>query len=210
MKTPATVVPRAFIIHGYQGYPEEAWQPWLKAELEKRGFAVALPAMPEPNRPEMGVWLPFIAKLVGEPDPRTVLVGHSLGVQAVVRYLESLGRAGKAVGRTVLIAGMYPVAMTPEAADARTGGNAVLRPWLTTPVDPEPVRKAAGPCTVILSDNDPIIPLERARASFAGRLDVTFVIEPGKGHFNEDDHLTELPAALEAVLGNAQGSAKAT
>ena len=26
---------RVFIIHGWDGYPEEGWFPWLKEELEK-------------------------------------------------------------------------------------------------------------------------------------------------------------------------------
>jgi hypothetical protein len=26
---------RVFIIHGWEGYPEEGWFPWLKKELEK-------------------------------------------------------------------------------------------------------------------------------------------------------------------------------
>ena len=27
---------RAFIIHGWDGYPAEGWFPWLKRELEKK------------------------------------------------------------------------------------------------------------------------------------------------------------------------------
>jgi predicted alpha/beta hydrolase family esterase len=199
---PAGLRPRrAFIFHGYLGYPEEAWQPWLKRELEKRGFAVALPAMPHPDRPVMAEWIRFIEDLIGEPDEETVLVGHSLGVQAVLRYLEKLGRAGKSVGRTVLIAGMFPFGMSEEAADQRTGGDPTLRPWLTTSVDPEPVRRAMGTCTVILSDTDPIIPVEQAKASFQTSLDAMVIVEHGKGHFNEDDHITELPIALDQALG---------
>jgi predicted alpha/beta hydrolase family esterase len=192
---------RAFIIHGYQGYPEEAWQPWLKAELEKRGWAVWLPAMPRPDHPVMAEWIGLLDRLVGEPDDQTVLVGHSLGVQVVLRYLERIAAKGQAVRKIVLIAGAFPSGMTAEQADARTGGDAVLRPWLTLGVDGEKVNRATGACTVILSDNDPIIPFEQARASFVSHLRCEIVVEPGKGHFNEDDHLTELPAALSAVLG---------
>ena len=28
---------KVFIIHGWEGYPEEGWFPWLKKELESRG-----------------------------------------------------------------------------------------------------------------------------------------------------------------------------
>jgi uncharacterized protein len=191
---------RVFIIHGYHSFPEEAWLPWLKTELEGRGYEAFLPAMPHPDRPTIPEWLGLIAKLVGEPDGQTVMVGHSLGCQAVLRYLETLGQVGKSVGKTVLVAGSFPVRMSAEEADERTGGDEALRPWLTSGVDPKKVKGAVGECTVILSDNDPYIPFERAKASFAGRLDAKIIVESGKGHFNEDDRLTELPSVLGAVL----------
>jgi predicted alpha/beta hydrolase family esterase len=191
---------RAFIIHGYQGYPGEAWQPWLKTQLEQRGYEVALPEMPHADRPTISEWTSFITGLVGRPDERTVMIGHSLGAQAVLRYLETLGGTGQSIEKTILIASNFPTGMSPEAADERTGGDPVLRPWLTTGVDPKKVKKAAGECIVILSDNDPYIPFEEARASFQASLGARIVVEPGKGHFNEDDRITELPAALAAVL----------
>lgn len=191
---------RAFIIHGYLGYPGEAWQPWLKAELERRGFEVALPAMPDADHPTIPEWTSFIAGLVGRPDDKTVMIGHSLGAQAVLRYLETLGGTGQSVGKTVLIASNFPTGMPPEAADERSGDDPVLRPWLTIGVDAGKVRKAAGKCVVILSDNDPYIPFEEAKASFVTSLGATIIVEAGKGHFNEDDKITELPAALAAVL----------
>ena len=44
---------RVFVIHGWGGYPEEGWKPWLKKELEKRGFTVFVPAMPDTEHPKM-------------------------------------------------------------------------------------------------------------------------------------------------------------
>jgi uncharacterized protein len=191
---------RAFIIHGYQSNPGEAWLPWLRAELEKRGCIVALPAMPTPDWPVISEWIAFIAELVGEPDNRTVMVGHSLGCQAVIRYLETLGSAGKCVAKTVLVAGSFPPALTAAEADAKTGGSRILRPWFTTPVDAAKVKKVAGKCTVIISDDDPYIDVSQAAASFRLALDPKIIIETGKGHYNEDTTVTELPAALEAVI----------
>src|SRR5690349_15163034 len=114
---------RAFIIHGYLSYPEEAWLPWMKRELEARGYRTALPAMPKPNAPVIDQWLAFITGLVGAPDRDTILVGHSMGCQAVIRYLETIGRAGQAVGKTLLVAGSFPVARTASEAHAASGGN---------------------------------------------------------------------------------------
>jgi len=191
---------RAFIIHGYKSYPEEAWLPWLRVELEGRGYQVALPKMPHPSRPTVAEWIGFITKLVGEPDKRTVMIGHSLGCQAVLRYLETLGAAGKSVGRTVLVAGSFPPNLSVAEAREKVGGNRALLAWFTTPVDPKKVKRAAGKCTMILSDDDPYIPVKHARATFRDKLDPKIVIEHGKGHFNEDDKITALPSALKAAL----------
>jgi len=191
---------RAFIIHGRLGYPEEAWLPWLKLELEKKGYEVALPAMPDPARPMIREWIGFISKLVGEPDEKTVMAGHSLGCQAVLRYLETVGASGKSVRRTVLVAGSYPTGMPIDEARERADGNDAMLPWFSVGVDATKVRKAAGTCTVILSDDDPYIPLERAISSYEANLRAKIVVEHGKGHFNEDDGLVDLPAALDAVI----------
>ena len=75
-----------------------------------------------------------------------------------------------------------------------------MKPWLVARVDPKRVRMAAGKCTVILSDNDPYIPIDEAKASFQENLPAEIVVEHGKGHFNEDDNITELPSALSAVF----------
>jgi uncharacterized protein len=194
---------RAFIIHGYLGYPTEAWLPWLKSELEKRGYQVWLPAMPHPDRPVISEWVAFIGKLVGEPDTKTVLIAHSLGCEAVLHYLEMLGKGARSVGKTVLVATSFPTGMSPEEADKNTEGDQILKPWLTSRVDSKSVRIAAGTCTVILSDNDPYIPVVEANASFKGSLAAKIIIEHGKGHFNEDDRITELPSALRAAVFDA-------
>jgi predicted alpha/beta hydrolase family esterase len=191
---------RAFIVHGYLGYPTEAWLPWLKAMLEKRGYQVWLPAMPHPDRPAIPEWVDFIGKLVGKPDAKTVMIAHSLGCDAVLHYLETLGESAKSVGKTVLVASRFPTGMSPEEADKKIEGDETLKPWLTAKVDPKSVSIAAGKCTVILSDNDPYVPIDEAKASFQGNLAAEIIIEHGKGHFNEDDNITELPSALSAAV----------
>jgi hypothetical protein len=168
--------------------------------LERNGYEVALPAMPHADRPTIPEWTGFIATLVGQPDEGTVLIGHSLGAQAVLHYLDALGNSGRSVGKTVLIASNFPFGMSLESADRRTGGDQALRPWLMAGAEPKKVKKAAGRCTVILSDDDPYIPFREAKTSFETSLSPTIIVETGKGHFNEDDHMVELPSALAAVL----------
>jgi predicted alpha/beta hydrolase family esterase len=191
---------RAFIFHGYLSSPNEAWLPWLRGELEERGYLVSLPHMPHPDRPVISEWIDFIAKLVGEPDDGTTLIGHSIGCQGILRYLEILGAAGKSVAKTVLVAGFFPTGMSPADAELETGGNPALVPWFIPGLDAVKVKIAAGNCTVFLSDNDPYIGVDRAKAVFRATLDPKIVIEHGYGHFNEDDRVVELPSVLAAVI----------
>jgi len=191
---------RAFIIHGFLSHPQEAWLPWLKVELEKRGYVVALPAMPHPDAPVISEWIDFITRLVGQPTETTVMIGHSLGCQGVLRYLETLGFAGMSVTRTVLVAGTFPIERSEEEVAEASEGDPVLKPWFSSGIDPLSVKKAAGRCTVIFSDNDSYITVEKEKDIFRAVLDPTIIVLPGHGHFNDDSGVTELPAALAATV----------
>ena len=98
----------------------------------------------------------------------------------------------------------FPTGMSPDEAERKIEGDEILRPWLTARADPKRVGMAAGKCTVILSDNDPYIPINRGRRpAFRGNLAAEIIVEHGKGHFNEDDNITELPSALSAAVFQA-------
>lgn len=75
---------RVFIIHGWDGHPDEQWFPWLKKELEQRGFEVYVPQMPKTEEPRIDIWVPYLRGLVGRPDQDTYFVGHSIGPQAIL------------------------------------------------------------------------------------------------------------------------------
>ncbi len=95
---------RVFIIHCWDGRPNYCWYPWVKKELEKNGFQVNVPAMPETEMPRMEKWVPELRKLVGSPDKDVYLVGHSVGCITILRYLESL-KENEKIGGAVLVAG---------------------------------------------------------------------------------------------------------
>ncbi|NTU99187.1 hydrolase, partial [Candidatus Falkowbacteria bacterium] len=81
---------RAIIVHCWEGYPEYCWYPWVKEQLEARGFQVEVPALPETDLPQLSGWLPALQQLIGQPDEELYLIGHSLGCATIMRYLESL------------------------------------------------------------------------------------------------------------------------
>lgn len=188
---------RAFIIHGWDGYPEEGWFPWAKAELEKQGFTVEVPSMPHPERPTIDDWVGHLATLVASPDEQTYLIGHSMGCQTILRYLASLN--GQKVGGAVLVAGFFELVPleTKEEKD-------IVKPWLETSIDFEKVKTVTTNITTILSDNDEWVPLERNKELFKQYLNPTVIVEHGKGHYSGKSGIKELPAVLQAILKYAE------
>lgn len=81
---------RVFIVHGWAGFPEEGFFPWLKSELIKRGFSVFVPVMPNALAPKIEEWIPFLSEQVGKPDSETYFVGHRI----VNAEFEIIGRSG--------------------------------------------------------------------------------------------------------------------
>lgn len=184
---------RVFIVHGWEGYPGEGWFPWLKSELEKGGFEVTVPAMPNTAEPEIKAWVGRLKKMVGQPDENTYLVGHSMGVQTILHYLESIN--GKKVGGVVLVAGFFNLVELDDEED-----EAVARPWLETPIDCEVVKKATANITAIFSDNDKWVPLQENKKLFEERLGAKTIVQRGRGHFSGSDNIKELPVVLETLL----------
>jgi uncharacterized protein len=183
---------RVFIIHGWAGSPEGGWLNWLKIELEKRGFEVTAPQMPNAETPKIEEWVPFLSGLVGEPQAEDFFVGHSIGCQTIIRYLESI--APKKVGGAVFIAGWFTLKGL-EGADEEK----VASPWLIVPINFEKVKTTTRKFLAVLSDNDPYVPLGDAEI-FRGKLGAEVIVQEKKGHFTGEGDTAELPVVLEKIL----------
>ncbi len=186
---------RVFIVHGWDGYPEEGWFPWLKKELETRGFQVFIPQLPDTGNPRIYNWVPALAKVVGIPDAQTYFVGHSMGCQTIARYLESLPEGVK-VGGSVFVAGFFKHLTGLEDDPAVTDTD---RHWLGTSLDLEKVKTHLDKSIAIFSDNDPWVPLDN-QDDFKEKLLSRIVIEHQMGHFSGSNGIKELPIVLESLL----------
>jgi predicted alpha/beta hydrolase family esterase len=180
---------RVFLIHGWGGYPEEAWRPWLKERLEQNGFQVAVPAFPNTDNPNRKEWVAYLHKVIGIPDEHCYFVGHSLGAITIIRYLESL-QEGERVGGVVFVAGFDEDLGIKELRDST---------FFATPIAWEKVRNRIKGCTAIFSDNDPYVSL-RFGEVFKEKLNAEIVELHNMHHFSGDDGVMELPIALEKVL----------
>lgn len=178
---------RVYLIHGWNGAPDEGWRPWLQKELKQREFEVFNLSMPNPAYPKRHEWVAHLRESIGTPDNDAYLVGHSLGSVAILRYLEELGASGK-IGGAVLVAGF-----TDDL------GIDALSDFFTTPLHWEKIQQAAEAFVSIQSDNDPYN-LQVYNAEFKKYLNAETFIEHDKKHFSGNDGVTELPIVLEALV----------
>src|SRR3989344_1064272 len=95
---------RVIIVHGWSGSPNDNWLPWLKTELEKLGHEVLVPEMPNADEPVIEAWVAKVSEVVDTPTNNTYFVGHSIGNQAILRYLETIKAP---VGGAVFVAGWF-------------------------------------------------------------------------------------------------------
>lgn len=178
---------RVFLIHGWEGRPDNHWFPWLSLELKANGFEVSAPQMPHPGMPKVQEWLEFLKKYVGKPGRETYFVGHSLGCIAIAHYLAGLPPKAK-VGGSVFVAGFSGRVDISE-----------VREFYELPLAAEKARRHCEKSVMIFSDNDSYVPMEKS-LEMARQLGAKTILERGKGHFTAGDGVLALPSVLSALL----------
>lgn len=184
---------RSFLVHGWEGNPDNCWFPWLKAELEKQGFKVIVPALPNPAEPKIDAWVEALSETIGKSDDETYMIGHSVGCQAIMRYLETIDTQ---VGGVVLVAGFFD--LKPESFN-EDEDREVARPWLETPINFAKVKSNGNHFTAILSDNDEFVDHEITAPVFEKELGAKVIIEHDKGHFDDVNGVKKLPSILKVI-----------
>jgi hypothetical protein len=79
----------AFIFHGTAGHPQENWFPWLKEQLETKGVRVIVPQFPTPEGQSFEAWFKVLEPDLNKITEDTILIGHSLGGEFLLKLLES-------------------------------------------------------------------------------------------------------------------------
>jgi predicted alpha/beta hydrolase family esterase len=166
--------------------------PWVKSALEKRGFEVHVPQMPNTDNPIIESWVKHLAKEVGEIDENSIFIGHSIGCQAILRYLENLP-GGKKCKRVILIAPWTSLMNLKEEE------KPIAKPWIETPIDFEKVKTKAEKFIAVFSDDDPVVPYEENIKVFKEKLGVETITKHKMGHFTEDEGFTEIPFLLDLL-----------
>lgn len=142
--------------------------------------------MPNTEEPIIEEWIKYMHEIVGAPDENTYFIGHSIGCQAIMRYLQTVEQK---VGGTVFIAGWFVLYNLDEEEIK------IAKPWIETPIDFEKVKSVSKKHSLIISDNDPFGGFEGNIENFK-KLNVKINILSDAGHIED----AELPIALEEIL----------
>lgn len=183
---------RVIIVHGWGGRPGQHWSPWLKEQLETSGFEVIEPAMPDTDNPVITKWVACLEETVGELDQNTYFVGHSIGCQTIMRYLEK--QTGKKAGGCVFVAGWFKLDNLESEEDKQ-----IAAPWLKEDIDFSKVLEVTKNFIVINSSNDDYGYVQENKNMFEEKLGAKVIILANKGHLTAADGVTELPEALKAI-----------
>ncbi len=182
---------RVFIIHGWGGNPDEPQLVWLKKELIKKGFEVHSPKMPNTDYPKINQWVSHLNNLVGKLDKNTYFIGHSIGCQTIMRYLESVN--GQA-GGCLFIAGWFNLMdLEPEEID-------IAKPWIKNKINFEKVKNNTGKISVLLSSNEPYNYVKENKEIFENELQAKVLVLKNRGHFAPDDGTIDIPEALTEFM----------
>jgi len=185
---------RIIIVHQWMAGADGDWRPWLKQELEKLGYKVIVPEMPDIDTPVIERWVAKLAEAVGVPDKDTYFVGHSIGCQTILRYLNSRKfNPLETVGGAVFVAGWFNLK---NLEDEET--ELIAKPWLKSIPNLETIKTVLPKSTLLISDNDPFGCFEENKEKFKDIGSDVVVIHNG-GHLSTEDGYTQFPQLLNIL-----------
>lgn len=170
---------KVFIIQGFGGIPNGGWISWIMQQLSKEKIYTCSLPMPNPKNPVIFKWLEEISHAVdnSQDDDEILLVGHSLGATAVLKYLESNPKNKKIIG-VVLVSGVISRLDSENEKSIFRGIDSFLIPK----IDLDKVKGKVEKIVVIHSKDDPVVPFWQGE-EISKKLDCKFIKTETGGHF---------------------------
>ena len=160
------ILKNAIILHGFGNTPSQFWYPYIKKQLEKRGYDVWVPYLPGSDNPTLKKWLPFVMQN-GFLSDETILIGHSAGAPLILSILENLSVKIK---KAVLVSGFM---------EAQPGcANKLLK----AKYDWQKIRSHTGRIICLNSDNDPWGCNDKQGKKITKAAHGKFIFMRGEGH----------------------------
>lgn len=159
------------------------WFPYLKKKLEECGLHVVASEFPDNQLARESYWVPFLRDDLGVDD-NTILVGHSSGALAALRFAEQY----RILGSVIVGAYHTDLGMVSEKQSGYFN-----RPWNWAEI-------ALHQKWIVqfASTDDPWIPIAEARF-IHDKLHTEYYEFDNQGHFGGDYKKTEFPELFEII-----------
>lgn len=164
----------AIILHGTSCTPDSFWQPKIKEFLQKNGYHVWAPMLPQADSPDLKVQLPFVLNN-GTFDEKTILIGHSAGGPLILSVLENINVK---IHKAILVAGYA----RPKPKGTRS--NAILPSTFNW----NKIKANVQKIIFINSNNDPWGCNDAEGRYMFDHLGGTLIILHGEGHMGSDTY----------------------
>src|SRR3989344_4229909 len=179
------------IVHGCPGNKEDPekrtydkhWLQWTKKELEKKGFNVEVPLMPEPRDAKYSDWKAKFDKM--NVNEESILIGTSCGSAFLVRWL---GETKKRANKLILVA---PWKIADKSKEAKNG-------FYDFEID-KSIKDRVNELIIFTSDNDYELGMRSAKI-YHEALGGELIELSGRGHYVMRDMGTdEFPELLNEI-----------
>lgn len=165
------------------GKPTDNWFPSVKGELEKAGIEVIAKEFPDSVLARESYWIPFLKNDL-KADENTLLIGHSSGAIAAMRFAEKYPLLG-----SVLVGAYY----TDLNMETEKLSGYFDRPW-----DWAAIQKNQKWIALFASIDDPWIPIEEPRY-LQSHLKLDYFEYEDRGHFGGDYYKPDFPEIVEWI-----------
>jgi predicted alpha/beta hydrolase family esterase len=176
------------------GSPNDNWFPYLKEKLEVLKVKVIASEFPDSYLARESYWIPFLKNDL-KADETSILIGHSSGAIAAMRFAE----ANKLLG-SILVGGYH----TDLGIPTEKQSGYFDRPW-----DWNSIAQNQKWIIQFASQDDPWIPIEEARFVHK-KLNTEYHEFSDQGHFGGDYKKMEFPELFEALKTKIIQSSKIT
>jgi len=177
---------KIILIHAWGSNPNNEWYPWLKEQLPD--YEIIIPEMPDTETPTIDKWLGML-NTIANVDEETIMIGHSIGCQTIIRWLATTNKKVKAA---IFVAGWFTLKGLEDEE------LAIAQEWLATPIDDKLVKEHVSNIAALFSDDDPYVGSEN-KALFEDRLGAETISVGNKGHMTAEEGHTKLPELLEVI-----------
>ena len=175
---------KVIFIHGNgNSTPQDNWFTYVKTHLEKLNIAVIARQFPDAMIAREKYWLPFLKNEL-RADKNTILIGHSSGALAAMRYAEN----NKILG-SVLIGAMH----TDLGYE-----NEKLSGYYNRPFNWQAIKDNQQWIVQFASTDDPWIPIKEPR-HIHKQLDTEYYEFTNQGHFGGDYIKLEFPELIASL-----------